>query len=109
VSTERRFTSPVTDHGFRVVDENMAILPDHVHLGRLPALDIDLDEITVASQPVLDPDLVRAYAENPPKRKRILLRSYWGGDEVAVADGHHAIAAARLRGETSIRARWIDD
>ena len=78
-----------------------------MNLARLPALDVNLDEITVASQPVLDADLVSAYAATPPKHKRVLLRGY--GDAVAVADGHHAIAAARLRGEVSIRARWIDD
>lgn len=100
------FTDPVTNHGFRHVDENAATLPD-VHLGRLPAVTVPLDEVTVASQHHLHPGLVEEYTKQKPARKRILLRPY--GDGIAVADGHHAVAAARARGEKTIRGRWIED
>ena len=106
--TVAAFDSSVRNHGFRHVDESMVIIPDHVHLGRLPAYNFPLSKITVASQPMVDPDLVRQYRDEPPKRKRIIVRPYNAG-HLAVADGHHAIAAARARGDTHIRARWMGE
>ncbi len=80
---------PAKDAGFKTVDEQAGYIPDHVDLRTITVL---LSEISVATQPHLNPDLVSQYAAGAPKRKP-LLRSWGGG--IAVLNGHHTIAAAR--------------
>jgi hypothetical protein len=101
------FESDVIRHGFDHYDPEAGEIPDHVDLRRLEHVTVPLDEIRVASERHLDPTLVRRYQDKPPRRKPVL-RPY-GDDSVAVVDGHHTIAAARARGETDIKARWMDE
>ena len=101
-----QFTMPATDAGFKTVVEQAGYIPDHVDLRRARTMTVPLSEITVATQPGLNPDLVSRYAATAPKRKP-LLRSW--GDAIAVLNGHHAIAAARRRYDKAIRARWMPD
>ena len=92
------FTEQAGQHGFTHVDPEAGYIPDYVNLRRLAHTEVSLKDITVASQPSLNPELVRKYRDEPPKRK-VLLRQY--GDDIAVVNGHHSIAAARAapRGE----------
>jgi hypothetical protein len=103
---DSQFTMPAKDAGFKTVDEQAGYIPDHVDLRRARTITVPLSEISVATQPQLNPDLVSQYAASAPKRKP-LLRSW--GDGIAVLNGHHTIAAARQRHEKDIRARWMPD
>lgn len=102
----------VGDHGFKYIDENAADIPDYINLGQCRVYDFPLEDITVAGQEFLNPDRLRQYTERLPRQKgrppRVILRPY-GEDAIAVADGHHTIAGARARGDTHIRAKWMED
>lgn len=105
-------TEHVGDHGFSYIDEHAADIPDYINLGHCRVHDFPLSDITVAGQEFLNPDKLRQYTRQLPrvrgKPPKVILRPY-GDNDIAVADGHHTIAGARARGDTHIRARWMDD
>jgi hypothetical protein len=107
-----KYDEPVGSHGFRYIDENVTDIPDYINLGHLRAVDVQLSNITVAGQPYLNMATVEEYARQPPahhgRKPKVILRPY-GENDIAVVNGHHAIASRRLRGDTHVRALWLED
>ena len=107
-----KYDEPVGSHGFRYIDENVTDIPDYINVGHLRAADVPISDITVAGQPYLNRAKVEEYARQPPehhgRKPKVILRPY-GESDIAVVDGHHTIAGRRLRGDTHVRALWLDD